>query len=175
VRQAFYFGSEVTSSDVYDWVYPRRRHFLSQAHRHSVRRVLMMMADPVERAPTIGRPWLWRLRNGGEARVSTRDQDLAAQDAELMAASCAKVFKEKVSGAKTDRPELAKVIGRLEPGDVLVVAARSAGQIDARPTQRDRGDLGTGRWLSLAQRHVGRHDDAARPPDAHGARRVGRI
>jgi DNA invertase Pin-like site-specific DNA recombinase len=57
----------------------------------------------------------------GYARVSTRDQDLAAQDAELMAARCAKVFKEKVSGAKTDRPELAKVIGRLEPGDVLVV------------------------------------------------------
>jgi DNA invertase Pin-like site-specific DNA recombinase len=57
----------------------------------------------------------------GYARVSTRDQDLAAQDAELMAAGCAKVFREKVSGAKTDRPELAKVIGRLEPGDVLVV------------------------------------------------------
>src|SRR5499425_2722500 len=57
----------------------------------------------------------------GYARVSTRDQDLAAQDAELMAAGCAKVFKEKVSGAKTDRPELAKAIGRLEPGDVLVV------------------------------------------------------
>src|SRR5436309_4771358 len=57
----------------------------------------------------------------GYARVSNRDQDLAAQDAELMAAGCAKVFKEKVSGAKTDRPELAKVIGRLEPGDVLVV------------------------------------------------------
>src|SRR6516225_8649362 len=57
----------------------------------------------------------------GYARVSTRDQNLAAQDAELMAAGCAKVFKEKVSGAKTDRPELAKVIGRLEPGDVLVV------------------------------------------------------
>jgi DNA invertase Pin-like site-specific DNA recombinase len=57
----------------------------------------------------------------GYARVSTRDQDLAAQDAELMAAGCAKVFKEKVSGAKTDRPELAKAIGRLEQGDVLVV------------------------------------------------------
>jgi DNA invertase Pin-like site-specific DNA recombinase len=57
----------------------------------------------------------------GYARVSTRDQDLAAQDAELMTAGCARVFKEKVSGAKTDRPELAKVIGRLEPGDVLVV------------------------------------------------------
>src|SRR5262244_3924640 len=57
----------------------------------------------------------------GYARVSTRDQDLAAQDAELMAAGCAKVFKENVSGAKTDRPELAKAIGRLGSGDVLVV------------------------------------------------------
>jgi DNA invertase Pin-like site-specific DNA recombinase len=57
----------------------------------------------------------------GYARVSTRDQDLAAQDAELMAAGCAKVFKEKLSGAKTDRPELAKAIRRLDPGDALVV------------------------------------------------------
>jgi DNA invertase Pin-like site-specific DNA recombinase len=57
----------------------------------------------------------------GYARVSTRDQDLAAQDAELRAAGCAKVFKEKISGAKTDRPELVKAIGRLEPSDVLVV------------------------------------------------------
>src|ERR671930_1256701 len=55
------------------------------------------------------------------ARVSTNGQDLGSQEAELMAAGCAKVFKEKVSGAKTDRPELAKVIGRLESGDVLVV------------------------------------------------------
>ena len=47
--------------------------------------------------------------------------DLAVQDAELRAAGCAKVFKEKASGAKTDRPELAKAISRLEPGDVLVV------------------------------------------------------
>jgi DNA invertase Pin-like site-specific DNA recombinase len=57
----------------------------------------------------------------GYARVSTTGQDLAAQEAELMAAGAAKVFKEKVSGAKTDRAELAKVIRRLEPGDVLVV------------------------------------------------------
>jgi DNA invertase Pin-like site-specific DNA recombinase len=57
----------------------------------------------------------------GYARVSTRDQDLAGQVAELTAAGCAKVYREKVSGAKTDRTELAKVIGRLESGDVLVV------------------------------------------------------
>jgi DNA invertase Pin-like site-specific DNA recombinase len=58
----------------------------------------------------------------GYARVSTNGQDLSSQEAELRAAGCAKIFKEKVSGAKTDRAELAKVIRRLEPGDVLVVS-----------------------------------------------------
>ena len=57
----------------------------------------------------------------GYARVSTNGQDLGSQEAELLAAGCAKVFKEKVSGAKIDRAELAKAIRRLEPGDVLVV------------------------------------------------------
>ena len=57
----------------------------------------------------------------GYARVSTNGQDLGSQEAELLAAGCAKVFKEKVSGAKTDRAELAKLIRRLEPGDVVIV------------------------------------------------------
>jgi Resolvase, N terminal domain len=57
----------------------------------------------------------------GYARVSTNGQDLGSQETELLAAGCTKVFKEKVSGAKTDRAELAKVIRRLEPGDVLIV------------------------------------------------------
>jgi DNA invertase Pin-like site-specific DNA recombinase len=57
----------------------------------------------------------------GYARVSTKDQTLASQDAQLMAAGCAKVFAETISGAKSDRPELSKVLRRLEPGDVLIV------------------------------------------------------
>jgi DNA invertase Pin-like site-specific DNA recombinase len=57
----------------------------------------------------------------GYARVSTNGQDLSSQEAELLAAGCAKVFKEKVSGAKADRAELVKVLGRIESGDVLVV------------------------------------------------------
>ena len=56
----------------------------------------------------------------GYARVSTDGQTLAAQDAALHAAGCAKVYGEKQSGAKTDRPELAKLLRRLEPGDVLM-------------------------------------------------------
>src|SRR3954467_71626 len=57
----------------------------------------------------------------GYARVSTNGQDLAGQEADLRAAGCAKVYREKVSGTKTDRAELAKLIRRLEPGDLLVV------------------------------------------------------
>jgi DNA invertase Pin-like site-specific DNA recombinase len=54
----------------------------------------------------------------GYARVSTNGQELAGQVAELMAAGCAKVFREK---ANTDRLELARVIRGLEAGDVLMV------------------------------------------------------
>ena len=56
----------------------------------------------------------------GYARVSSQDQDLAAQDAELRNAGAAKVYREKVSGAKTNRAELMKVVNKLEPGDVLM-------------------------------------------------------
>jgi DNA invertase Pin-like site-specific DNA recombinase len=57
----------------------------------------------------------------GYARVSTKDQTLASQDALLREAGCAKVYSEKISGVRSDRPELAKVLKRLEPGDLLMV------------------------------------------------------
>jgi DNA invertase Pin-like site-specific DNA recombinase len=57
----------------------------------------------------------------GYARVSTNGQDLAGQIAELDAAGCTKVYREKASGAKTDRAELAKLLGKLDAGDVLIV------------------------------------------------------
>jgi DNA invertase Pin-like site-specific DNA recombinase len=57
----------------------------------------------------------------GYARVSTDGQSLASQSAELHAAGCVKAYAEKISGARSDRPELAKVLKRLESGDVLMV------------------------------------------------------
>jgi len=57
----------------------------------------------------------------GYARVSTDGQTLDAQQAALREAGCAKVFAEKVSGAKTDRAQLAKALAALAPGDTLVV------------------------------------------------------
>ena len=57
----------------------------------------------------------------GYARVSTAGQTLAAQDAESTKAGAAKVYRETASGTKTDRPVLAKLLKRLEPGDVLMI------------------------------------------------------
>jgi DNA invertase Pin-like site-specific DNA recombinase len=57
----------------------------------------------------------------GYGRVSTDGQSLEAQEAELRAAGADKIFKEKASGAETNRPQLAKAIGWLQEGDVLVV------------------------------------------------------
>src|SRR5437763_2555570 len=57
----------------------------------------------------------------GYARVSTRDQDHAGQVAALKAAGCEQVFTEKASGARSDRPQLARALRKLDTGDVLMV------------------------------------------------------
>jgi DNA invertase Pin-like site-specific DNA recombinase len=57
----------------------------------------------------------------GYARVSTEGQSLTAQVAELKAVNCNRIFREKISGARTDRKQLARLIKGLDQGDVLVV------------------------------------------------------
>jgi DNA invertase Pin-like site-specific DNA recombinase len=56
----------------------------------------------------------------GYARVSTTDQDLALQLDALTAAGCAKVFEDRASGARTDRPGLRAALDYAREGDVLV-------------------------------------------------------
>jgi DNA invertase Pin-like site-specific DNA recombinase len=57
----------------------------------------------------------------GYARVSTDGQSLDAQIAQLKAVKCTKIFREKVSGARTERPELRKLLGSIEKGDTLII------------------------------------------------------
>ena len=57
----------------------------------------------------------------GYARVSTDGQSLSAQLAELKAAKCSKIFQEKISGARSDRKQLTRLMAVLAEGDVLVV------------------------------------------------------
>ena len=57
----------------------------------------------------------------GYARVSTNGQDLALQHEALKAAGCEKVYAEKISGARSDRPQLARMLKALGAGDMVVV------------------------------------------------------
>lgn len=57
----------------------------------------------------------------GYARVSTQDQDVAAQIAALKTSGCELIFQDKASGGRWDRPELHRLLGQLRRGDVLVV------------------------------------------------------
>ena len=101
------------------------------------------------------------------ARVSTGGQSVDAQARQLRAAGAGKVFREVASGAKTDRPQLARVITELAAGDVVIVTrldrlARSTrdllNTLAAITEQESR--------LPLARRRMGRHHHAARPADA---------
>jgi DNA invertase Pin-like site-specific DNA recombinase len=58
----------------------------------------------------------------GYARVSPGGKSVEAQARQLTKAGCKKVFRDvHVSGAKTDRAQLRRVIDQLEAGDVLMV------------------------------------------------------
>ena len=57
----------------------------------------------------------------GYARVSTYDQSTNMQMDALRASGCEKIFSEKVSGSKADRPELLKVLEYARSGDTIVV------------------------------------------------------
>jgi DNA invertase Pin-like site-specific DNA recombinase len=59
----------------------------------------------------------------GYARVSTVAQDLASQLAQLKAAGCEKVFREKITGTTADRPQLKKLMRVLAAADVVIIPA----------------------------------------------------
>src|SRR5689334_25211675 len=59
----------------------------------------------------------------GYARVSTYGQTLDTQLEQLRAAGCSSrnIYREKVTGARADRRELNRMLGKLAPGDVVTV------------------------------------------------------
>ena len=88
----------------------------------------MRRTKPVA-APMVARVYL---------RVSTDAQDLERQEAITTAAKAAGyyvagIYREKASGARADRPELLRMIGDLQPGEVVI-----AEKIDRPGRRQDR-------------------------------------
>ncbi|MCM3456945.1 recombinase family protein [Heyndrickxia oleronia] len=76
----------------------------------------------------------------GYARVSTVNQDLESQITALENEGCGKIYSEKFTGTKADRPQFKELLSILEAGDTLVITkldrfARSTG--DAIETIKD--------------------------------------
>jgi DNA invertase Pin-like site-specific DNA recombinase len=57
----------------------------------------------------------------GYGRVSSDDQNLDLQNDALTGAGCDRIFADKISGAKDNRPGLDAALDHLRPGDTLVV------------------------------------------------------
>lgn len=61
----------------------------------------------------------------GYARVSTLDQNLNRQVDMLNSYGVDKIYTEKISGTKRDRPELAKLLAHADAGDIIVIESLS--------------------------------------------------
>ena len=99
----------------------------------------------------------------GYARVSTDAQDLSNQVAQLKAAGCATINREKMTGTHADRPQLKKLIAVLAAGDVVVIPAvdrLSRDTTDLLVIARDRQRAGAG-LRSLAEPVVNTTSDFA--------------
>jgi DNA invertase Pin-like site-specific DNA recombinase len=115
----------------------------------------------------------------GSARVSPggKSESVDAQVRQLTKAGCRKVVRDvHVSGAKTDRAQLRRVIETLESGDVVMVTrldrlARSTRDLLntlAAITERKAG-------FPVFRRCMGRHDDITWSADADRSRRPCRV
>ena len=71
----------------------------------------------------------------GYARVSTDDQNLDAQTDALTAAGAGKVFADKISGSKRERPELDRMLDQLRDGDAHERRGASRGPGDCAAVQ----------------------------------------
>lgn len=70
----------------------------------------------------------------GYARVSTREQNLDRQLDQLTKAGAERIYSDKISGAKEDRPALHDMLAALREGDTVIVSsydrlARSSKQL----------------------------------------------
>ncbi|MGB3927739.1 recombinase family protein [Sphingobium olei] len=86
-----------------------------QQKQRAIRRTKLLPNDMQKQQINAASPKLL-----GYARVSkAEDQDTAPQIEALEAAGCTRVYEEHASGGRWDRPELHRLLDRLEPGDVL--------------------------------------------------------
>lgn len=77
----------------------------------------------------------------GYARVSTKDQKLTLQKDALRLHGCEKIYTDKVSGAKAERPGLDRMLKNAREGDTIVVWKLDRLGRLAKPSRRHRSSI----------------------------------
>ena len=72
------------------------------------------MAGPLRGVRGLALQWAMLI---GYARVSTDNQETAAQVAALKSAGCERIYREKASGGRWDRPALQEILAQVRKGD----------------------------------------------------------
>jgi hypothetical protein len=114
--------------------------------------------------------------NVGYAKVSTLDQNLKLQIQAFRKAGCKKLFCEKVSGVRRERPEFQRMVDQLRIGDTVIVWKLDRLARSTRDLFGDDGNYARG-WhpLSVAVRTLGECHNSCRQADQDyfcGHRRV---
>src|ERR1700687_5350796 len=74
---------------------------------------------------TMKAPAIAPLHRVGYARVSSIGQNLDSQVDALQKGGCERIFSDKMTGSRTDRPGWDQLMGYVRPGDALVVSELS--------------------------------------------------
>ena len=95
----------------------------------------------------------------GYARVSTYGQTLDSQLEQLRVAGCSSrsIYREKTTGARPDRRELNRMLGKLAPGDVVTVTRIDRLAQHLRPVWHRQAHRGRQGAIPILGRAVGRH------------------
>jgi len=96
-------------------------HSLTVAVNTGCRKQSLLCRSETKYSELYGTSWRPETLKVGYARVSTKDQTHDLQLDALKKAGCSKIYTETVSGAKADRPVLAKLIDTARAGDVLAI------------------------------------------------------
>ncbi len=77
----------------------------------------------------------------GYAGVSTSGQNLDGQCDSLRQAGCERIYSEKISGAKVQRPELERMLDALREGDTVVITELTRLGRSVKDNMEDFADL----------------------------------
>lgn len=108
----------------------------------------------------------------GYARVSTAGQTLDGQTDLLTQAGCVRIYSEKISGVKKERPQLDRMMDTLRDGDTVIITELTRLGRSVRELLHIIERIHEAGIHKVTEGDMARHDHSAGQSDAHHIRRT---